>query len=490
MLALLALLPAAQAFCGFFVSGAEAGLYNDATLAVLMREGTQTVLSMQNTYAGPPEDFALVVPVPEVLTEEDVRTLPPGVFHRVDALTAPRLVEYWEQDPCHREELRGRVTEMALSTMSMGKPKPSPVELGVTVEAEFEVAEYDIVILSAEDSAGLETWLRQERYNIPAGASVALRPYVEAGTKFFVAKVDVQKVRFEGDRAALSPLRMAFDSPLLSLPIRLGLLNAEGEQDLIVHVLGKQRYEVANYENLFLPTNIRVSPRALDRFGGFYDKLYRRAVQDHPRGVVTEYSWDARGCDPCPTPPLAPEELAALGADVMPSGPGGGWVLTRLHYRYDTDSLGEDLIFREAPPVVGGRGTPDKRGQLPEKWPQPSGVNAYQTRYVVLHPWAGPARCLTPDWGVWGPPPNGRVPAPMGPPAALSGEALPQVKLTRLLEEDVPELGLEADAPPDIEEGEPDIEERGGCSTGAGAPRGLAALLGLMVLSRRRWARG
>src|SRR5262245_22375131 len=89
-----------DAFCGFYVSGADAKLFNDATLVVLMRDGTRTVLSMQNNYQGPPQDFAMVVPVPVILQKSNVKTLPRDVFARVDALTAPRLVEYWEQDPC------------------------------------------------------------------------------------------------------------------------------------------------------------------------------------------------------------------------------------------------------------------------------------------------------------------------------------------------------------------------------------------------------
>ena len=59
---------AAHAFCGFYVAGGGAELFNNATQVVLMREGTRTVLSMQNTYQGPPEDFAMVIPVPVVLT--------------------------------------------------------------------------------------------------------------------------------------------------------------------------------------------------------------------------------------------------------------------------------------------------------------------------------------------------------------------------------------------------------------------------------------
>ena len=90
----------ADAFCGFYVAGADDALYNNATQVVMMRSGKTTVLSMQNSYKGPPQNFAMVVPVPEVLSEDNVKILPAEVFERVDKLAAPRLVEYWEQDPC------------------------------------------------------------------------------------------------------------------------------------------------------------------------------------------------------------------------------------------------------------------------------------------------------------------------------------------------------------------------------------------------------
>src|SRR5580692_1671976 len=90
----------ARAFCGFYVSGAETKLTNNATQVVLMRDGTRTVLSMQNNYQGPPQDFAMVIPVPVVLQKENVKTLARAVFDHIDQLTAPRLVEYWEQNPC------------------------------------------------------------------------------------------------------------------------------------------------------------------------------------------------------------------------------------------------------------------------------------------------------------------------------------------------------------------------------------------------------
>src|SRR3954463_2036179 len=115
---------AAHAFCGFYVAGSNQKMFNDATQVVLMRDGTRTVLSMQNDFRGPLEDFAMVVPVPVVLKEADVKTLPGNVFAHVEALGSPRLVEYWEQDPCpkpyDREEMAGRAYGSAPSAnMSM-----------------------------------------------------------------------------------------------------------------------------------------------------------------------------------------------------------------------------------------------------------------------------------------------------------------------------------------------------------------------------------
>src|SRR5438445_10372155 len=99
-LALAAMTIAAHAFCGFYVGGSNQKMFNDATQVVLVRDGTRTVLSMQNDYRGPLEDFAMVVPVPVVLKQSDVKILDKGVFARLDSLGSPRLVEYWEQDPC------------------------------------------------------------------------------------------------------------------------------------------------------------------------------------------------------------------------------------------------------------------------------------------------------------------------------------------------------------------------------------------------------
>src|SRR5678816_404971 len=110
---------AAHAFCCFYVAGSNTKMFNDATQVVLMRDGTRTVLAMQNDYRGPLEDFAMVVPVPVVLKPTDVRVVDKGVFERLDSLGSPRLVEYWEQDPCPAPIAESRAYPRAM-------PAPEP----------------------------------------------------------------------------------------------------------------------------------------------------------------------------------------------------------------------------------------------------------------------------------------------------------------------------------------------------------------------------
>ena len=362
------------------MSGAGADLFNDATQVVLMREGTRTVLSMQNNYQGPPSDFAMVVPVPVVLQKENVKTLPHEIFARVDKLGAPRLVEYWEQDPCAPPE-PDYDRAVVMETGAAPPAAKGGAGLGVKIEAQFKVGEYEVVILSARDSTGLDTWLRQEKYKIPEGAEPYLKPYVAGGSKFFVAKVDIEKVKTVDGRLTLSPIRFHYDTEEFSLPIRLGMMNSAGTQDLIVNVLaGGVRYEVANYPNVTIPTNLDVREEARGRFGEFYAALLDRTLEKNPGAVVTEYAWDASSCDPCPEPPLQPAELMTLGGDVIGRGEGrNDFVLTRLHARYGKDGVREDLVFRGGEPIVGGREIRGADGKLEES-STASGMNNFQGR--------------------------------------------------------------------------------------------------------------
>jgi hypothetical protein len=538
VLALAAFAPAtADAFCGFYVAGAGAELFNNATQVVLMREGTRTVLSMQNNYQGPPANFAMVVPVPVVLQEDNVKTLPAEIFGKIDTLDSPRLVEYWEQDPCQPEypEEEARFGGAVPAPTTAADPRKEDKDFGVKVEAQFTVGEYQIVILSATDSSGLDAWLRKENYSIPTGAEEYLRPYVAAGSKFFVAKVDITKVTFVNGQAKLSPLRFHYDTEEFSLPIRLGLMNSKGKQDLIVHILARgTRYDVANYKGVTIPTNLDVRDPAKERFGEFYAALFDRTIEKNPKAVVTEYAWDAGSCDPCPGPTLDGGDLMTLGLDVldqpaptppapapggsagapavprdmrrpMPPRPprfgGGGFVLTRLHARYSKD-LDQDLVFKTAPAITGGREVPGPDGKL-EETAHEAPINNFQGRYAIRHKWKGPIACTNPVRNRWGGPPGGggRDSMPPPPMAAKDTAFAPrgQMQLAAVVAEDVPEIGLvaaagaptgvAADQPPPRPSYREEKPIKKGCDCGVASSRDLGGLLvfvALVLVIRRR----
>jgi len=508
--------PVAHAFCGFYVNGAGGEMFNDATQVVLMRSGTRTVLAMQNNYKGAPEAFALVIPVPTVLQKEDVKTLPKAVFEHVDQMGAPRLVEYWEKDPCAPEppmEVTGSFG-FGRAGMGPGGGGTGKGDLGVTIEAKFEVGEYQVVVLSAKDSTGLDTWLRQERYQIPPGAEPFLRPYVESGMKFFVAKVDPAKVTFKDGRAALSPLRFHYDSDEFNLPIRLGLANSSGTQDLIVSILAPgQRYEVANYGNVTIPTNLDVKDAVRDKFGEFYAALFDRTVEKNPGAVVTEYAWQATNCDPCPGPVIALDELTTLGLDVLGGAKGKAarfdgnamsMVLTRLHARYGK-TVTEDLVFKAAEPIVGGREFLQAGGKLEER-SRPDSINNFQARYAIRHEWTGPITCKDPVRGRWGGPPSGVTGGGVKPALDLAFAPRGLAKLPELVRQDVPEIdvkaGVASAAAPDQTGTAPGSSQaptpppppaktKGGCGCASTTPDSLASLgLGVAafatIVRRRR----
>lgn len=502
---------------------------------------------------------------------------------------------------------------------------------GVKIEAQFTVGEYEVVVLSADDSTGLDRWLRDNKYHIPEGAEPVLKPYVEAGMRFFVAKVDTTKVKFETrdgrEMAMLSPLRFHYDSDTFNLPVRLGLLNSNGKQDLIVHILSRgKRFDVANYPGVTIPTNFDVSEDARGEFGAFYAALFDKTLEEHPKAVVTEYAWAAQSCDPCPTPGLDQSQLSTLGADVLTSsGPttrrpnievkpiegeaaafpfvqgaqgqlmncyqraieasptaagkatfsietndkgdvvsskakgdaelpasllncakgsldtlrfNGSkkrkfdaqivfssvevpamiptdFVLTRLHARYGKDTLGEDLVFKEAKPIFGGREVYNDKKELEHGATETPGINNFQARYAIRHPWKGPIKCANPVRGIWGGPPAGENNQGIKPARDLAFAKRGGIDFVKFLRQDVPELKITGIGPggilalttpgkdPDDKSSDSSPSSKSstssnsgsGCSCeatgakgdgGATLVSGLLAILGAIYMRRRR----
>jgi hypothetical protein len=361
----------AWGFCGFYVAKADTKLYNQASQVVIARNGDRTILTMANDYQGDVKDFALVVPVPVVLQQEQVRVGDPQIIKRLDDFSAPRLVEYFDRDPCEAfsttTQLRGR----AIFTLEGRVSELEDRAFGVTVESRFSVEEYDILILSAKESDGLETWLRQNGYKIPRGASELLRPYIRQNMKFFVAKVNLEEFDKTGSQF-LRPLQMAYESSTFMLPIRLGMMNATTDQDLIVYVLSpKGQAEITNYRTVNVPSDAEIPVFVKDEFNDFYKAMFETAyIREGKKVAFREYAWDMANCDPCSAQPLNREELKKAGIFWLTPNTFNNVFITRLHVRYSRQKFPEDLMFQET-----------------------SNRQQFQGRYILRHPFTGEMKC-------------------------------------------------------------------------------------------------
>ncbi|HEV8658329.1 MAG TPA: DUF2330 domain-containing protein [Thermoanaerobaculia bacterium] len=360
-------------FCGFYVAKGDAKLFNKASQVVLVRDDDRTVMTMANDFKGDPREFAVVVPVPTVLEKGQIRVADKAVIDHLDAYSAPRLVEYFDPDPCMVYDMQQRKSVAAESITVAGRVGRDRT-LGVTIEARYTVGEYDILILSAKESAGLETWLTENGYRLPAGAREVLGSYIRQNLKFFVAKVNLREQVRMGFNY-LRPIQIAYESPKFMLPIRLGTVNAAGPQELFVYALTRKgRVETTNYRTVRLPSDMEIPIYVRSNFSSFYKAMFSEQIRREEMSVVfLEYAWDMNWCDPCAAEPLSREELRKAGVFWLKQENAGGPLdvfITRLHVRYDREHFPDDLVFQE---------TGDRQN--------------FQARYVLRHVFTGKIAC-------------------------------------------------------------------------------------------------
>jgi hypothetical protein len=386
--------PVLFSFCGFYVSKADGTLKNKTSQVILVRDGNKTVITMYNDFKGDSKDFAMVVPVPVVLRKDDIKVVDQSIFQRLNDYSAPRLVEYWDENPCNgygKDEMKAPMADKSSSEVVVRGYGNASKKETVKVEARYLVGEYDILILSAKESSGLKTWLIDNGYKIPEGAEEVLEPYIKSNLKFFVVKVN-EKEKQKLNNNFLRPIQISFNSPKFMLPIRLGMANADGDQDLIVYAFTRKgRIESTNYRNVEIASNKNIPLFVQKNFGAFYGNLFTNQWNREDKSVAfLEYAWDVSPqnyyhCDPCIATAPSEQDLVQSGvwwlggkdwsdySDVDNDEPDNGSKnvhFTRLHFRYNRNSFAQDLMFQVTP-----------------------NTETYQARYVITHPATGDFNC-------------------------------------------------------------------------------------------------
>ncbi|HVO31929.1 MAG TPA: DUF2330 domain-containing protein, partial [bacterium] len=304
--AALSTLVSSQAFamCGCFMPPrpppsmhvADSRITNKSSKVVIVHDGDRTVVTMANDFQGDAKQFAIVVPVPSTITRDQIHVGDKEMIETLAQSTAPQLLEYPGIDPCGGPMVAmGRAgapsaKEDALSTRGGGGGNAHA--LAVKVEGSWTVGEYDIQILAAEDSDDLVTWLKNHDYAIPDGAGPVFNSYLRQNMRFFLAKVNLKEQAKSG-YTYLRPLQIAYESPKFMLPIRLGMLNADGEQELSVWTVTKKgRVESTNYRTVKMPASSGMLPEYVKNdFESVYRASFRNLERREGNDVVfVEYA--------------------------------------------------------------------------------------------------------------------------------------------------------------------------------------------------------
>ena len=453
----------AFAFPGYFVGDSQEARLGHAAQVLILKHDKVNVVSFMLDYEGPMKRFALISVVPGDVKLSDVSTLKREYMDRVEQMTAPRFHEFWEMDPCEsgdaQQEWERDLSVSGPGMLGGGTPTGKLAkELFLDTGAKKKEGEYNFSLLAPGKLPG--AWLTAHGYEQHKGGDAALRPYLSSGYRVLIAEVDTKRVELLGDESVqLSPIRYVTRSQVDEIPSRLGLIASPGQQELLVYVLdATKRFEVANYRNTYPPTNIPLDFKVKERIGEFYAGVHDGLLKRHPGTFLVEYIWSTKGCGkPCPSAPLDIEELMTLGGEVLEQ-----WVpkeerdpkpeelsdeekeaekaklaaapatdrkalaaklnddraliaknralqarhvytLTRLHYRYDSETLTADprLVAREGG-VRGGVGVPKGQEMKVSMSVEEAPTSGLQTRYNNFHPWKGMQKCDDPQRGRWG----------------------------------------------------------------------------------------
>ena len=543
----------ASAFPGFFVAkDAKPRVLRSGQVVILEGEGA-TAVTVAADYHGPMKPFALVLPVPEDVQLDEVHALKGAVMNHLEALTAPRFHVFWEQDPCDpgpvEQEWERDLTVKGARALGKEKLMEIPRKLQIETEPDFAEGGTTFELAPGGSADALIVWLHKKGYQAPASLKKELVPAIARGMKFLVAEVDVDRLELLGDGGAvLAPIRFVTHMPYRDLLSRLGLVNIDGKQNLIVYTIHPEsRFEVKNVKTTPAPTNLEIEMTAVDGPGGlkerpgeFYAALQDRIFEKQGPSVLTEYVWSTEECgEPCVRSPLTLQTLLSLGGDALEANVSDAdkapepppltdeevektkeykpeqkkqleevrketarrralverqrYVLTRLQYRYDAETLPETglSLAPAASGVQGGIDLPKGTDKTVDTNASVGSPSKYQARYNLFRPWKSEIKCEAPIRDRWGQRPiHNRVNPKIWSAIDLARKSRDEVDLAKAVRTPVPALGIPgiATVKPKTETAEavPESEEKSSgcnCVVADGSPATWPSLLAFAALA-------
>jgi MYXO-CTERM domain-containing protein len=243
-------------------------------------DGGQVTTHVQIAYAGRAEEFAWIVPVPNI---PDIGISTDALFSAVSSVTQPTfMLETKELGTCDMGMTYWGYPESALMSSSASIDYAASSYGGVNVVATENVGPYETVTLQADSSEALLDWLQANDYDLPDALDPVLNPYVAGGAYFIALKLQAGK-----DTGDLTPLSFMYDAKKAMIPIQLTSVAATPDMRLEVYIFGDHRAVPESY------LHVQVNEAAVDWWSGgsnYRDIITKAADEAGGHAFATDYS--------------------------------------------------------------------------------------------------------------------------------------------------------------------------------------------------------
>jgi hypothetical protein len=239
--------PSRAAACGgFFCQSVPMDQAGENILFSVEGDGSLTAY-VQILYQGEADRFAWILPLPSV-PELEVGT--DAIFRGLGSATQPYFTlrqdvrgtcrsepSCWYGDDLNASEGAGGRASDASASADASAPSP-----GVTVVLREVVGPYDAVVLSGRSAEELQTWLRDNGYDIPDASVPILQDYATMGY-YFVA------VRLLSDRETteIQPLVLRYREGQPCVPLRLTAIATVPDMPITAYFLADAPAVPTNY---------------------------------------------------------------------------------------------------------------------------------------------------------------------------------------------------------------------------------------------------
>ena len=321
---LAALTPATAEACGCLAPPIPTGLddfaVNQQAEQIIFEVGQDSVSAhVLIRYAGSPEEFAWIVPVPNI---PDLALSEAFAFPLIERETSPLVgigqewicpdplyvCRYHEDPGCQDDndygESTGDGSGLTGSASDSGGSGPPEDPDGVDVHKMEMIGAYDTVTFSASDAQLAVNWLNDNGFIVNSTITPYMQPYIEADMVFVAAKLvagaGVEEIR---------PLRITYAGIEPMIPLQLTAVAAEPHLTVSAFIYGEQPHRPKGRPSV-TPDEALLGRDNLGRIN--YPMLVSRTVDEAGGGAfVPEYMGAA------PTP--------SFGDDTGCCGGGGDW---------------------------------------------------------------------------------------------------------------------------------------------------------------------